>query len=95
MDIERSGGPQDSEIIQLALKSRSGLDNFFIVPEGGIDPYASNHCHKLFKRGGKLYKNNVELPSVTMKAAAEDLIKYLEGIADPVLSVMAVVTGFR
>ena len=85
MDIERSGGPEDSEIIQLAYSSRSGSGNSFIVPEGNIDPYASNNCHKLFKRGSKLYKNNAELPSVTMEAAAKDFIKYLEGIANPVI----------
>ena len=85
MDIERSGGPEDSEIIQLAYSSRSGSGNSFIVPEGNIDPYTSNNCHKLFKRGSKLYKNNAELPSVTMEAAAKDFIKYLEGIANPVI----------
>ena len=85
VDIERSGGPEDSEIIQLAYVSSVGSGNAYIVPEGGIDPYASKNCHMLFKRGGKLYKNNKELSTITMEATAENFIKYLEGITNPVI----------
>ena len=85
IDIERSGGPEDSEIIQLSYASCRSSGNSYIVPEGGIDPYASKNCHKLFKRGGKLYKENEELPTETMEAAAEKFIKFLEGITDPVI----------
>ena len=65
------GGQED---IQLVYSNRSG--------PGGIDPYARNNCNKLFKRGGKLYKNNAELPSVFSYYGN---CCYLEGIANLVV----------
>ena len=84
-DLERSGGPDDSEIIQLAFSNCKKAVNLYVLPEGGIDKIASNISHKIMKRGDSLVTLGETLKSVSMKEAGDSFLKFLSELQKPIL----------
>ena len=76
-DIERSGGADDSEMLQLAFSNGNQSDSYYIKPSGTIDRYASS-IHKIEVKQGQLKKGKEVLKSVTLKVALEEMIKFIE-----------------
>ena len=76
-DIERSGGADDSEMLQLAFANGNQSETYYMKPSGKIDRYASS-IHKIVVKQDKLWKGKQVLKSVTLKVALEEMIKFIE-----------------
>ena len=76
-DIERSSGADDSEMLQLAYACENQSDSSYIKPLGSIDRFGST-IHKIVVKSGKLMKGREMLHSVSLNAALEKMIQFLE-----------------
>ena len=79
-DLERTCGPEDSEIIQLGYCSKDYRGNSFIFPSGKIDEKASMLSHKILVRNNQLVRNREVLPTDTLQQAAEKFLQSLNKI---------------
>ena len=83
-DLERSGGPLDTEIIQLAAVNGRGPNKPFgcyMVPSGSIDSRGSEESHKLRKWRGKLFNSSgVQVKSQSGVGGLIQFLEYLENI---------------
>lgn len=78
VDLERAGGPDDCEIIQLgyALGLQSGSS--IIMPRGKIDRVGSKLSHKFTVVGKVMKKENVEVKTETMFEAGKKILKFIQ-----------------
>ena len=76
-DLERTCGPEDSEIIQLSYSTKTDQGNSFIFPRGQIDKISRRISHKMLVHNNKLKRNNEVLPTVSLKEAAEQFVQFL------------------
>lgn len=85
LDIERSAGPFDSEVLQLAIISGRGDErkcfNRYVKPQGGVDPVAARLTHQMRLRNGNLHKNEIPLPTVSAAECLDDLFVFLREIS--------------
>ena len=92
-DLERTCGPEDSEIIQLSYCTKTDQGNSFIFPRGEIDKIGSKLSHKMYVQNSKLKRNKVVLNTVSMKKAAEQFIQFLVEVKSKVGSPILVCHG--
>lgn len=84
-DLEMAGGPDDTEIIQIAFANCKKAVKIFVWPEGGIDRIGSKISHNIRKQEGKLIKKGKTLNFVTMKEAGENFLCFLRQLRSPTL----------
>ena len=83
-DLERSGGADDSEIIQLGYSFGSESGGSFILPRGKIDQYGSKVVHKIRVFGNFMMRGNVVVKTDTMLEAGKKFIKFIKDVSSPV-----------
>jgi len=79
-DLERTCGPEDSEIIQLGYCTKDYRGNSFIFPRGKIDEKASMLSHKILVRNNQLVRNKEVLHTDTLHQAAEKFLQFLNKV---------------
>ena len=83
-DLERAGGADDSEIIQLGYSFGSKSGGSFILPRGKIDPYGARVSHKIRVVGNIMERDNVVLKTDTMLEVGKKFIKFIKDVSSPV-----------
>ena len=86
LDLERSAGPCDSEVLQVAVISGRGPErktfNKFVKPQGGVDPGGASNSHQMrLVKGNLVDRNRVPLPTVTAADCITDLLAFLHEIS--------------
>ena len=79
-DLERTCGPEDSEIIQLGYCTKDYRGNSLIYPSGTIDEKASRISHKMLVCNNQLMRNKEVLPTDSLKEAAEKFVQFLANV---------------
>jgi hypothetical protein len=79
-DLERTCGPEDSEIIQLGYCTKNCRGNSFIFPNGTIDEKASRISHKMLVCKNQLMRNNEVLPTDSLPEAAKKFVQFLANV---------------
>ena len=79
-DLERSGGADDTEIIQLGYAFGEKSGGSFILPRGKIDPFCAK-VHKIKVLGNTMKRENVEVKTETMFEAGMKFIKFIKDVS--------------
>lgn len=74
------------EIIQICLKFEDKVFSTYLTPTKPIDRKASE-VHHLTRLGKKLFKNGIEVPTMSKRLAMTKLIEFLKGIGQKCLLV--------
>ena len=77
-DLERSAGPDDSEIIQIAYTSKKSRGSSYIIPTGSIDRYTTMQCHKISCQGKRMKKNGTQVVGESLLNAGLKFIEFLK-----------------
>ncbi|XP_061195042.1 uncharacterized protein LOC133203237 [Saccostrea echinata] len=76
-DLETTGLARTSHIVQLAAVQNEDRFSTYIIPKKSITPTASE-ITGLSVRNGKLYHNNEEVTGISLMAALDSFLKFLE-----------------
>ena len=89
LDLERSDGWSDFEILQVSCTSTSAsrdgdsrerVFNCHISPNRKINRQASRYSYKLEMKRGHLHRGNVRLQTVTLETACRNFIIHLQEV---------------
>ena len=80
-DLERAGGPDDCEIIQLGYSSGTASGSSFILPRGKIDKIGSRLSHKITVVGKVMLRDNIQVKTETMLDAGNKFIRFLQDVS--------------
>ena len=77
-DLERSAGPDNFEIIQIAYASKKSSGSSYIIPTGSIDRYTTMMCHQITCQGKRMKKNGTQVVGESLLNAGLKFIDFLK-----------------